>query len=121
MCGDGKTHALIARLENGTSRGVFGGEHFVLYPIHKEAVVLPAVGVEGMSQRHQLDGLTLGTEAEGGHDERVTQTGHSDTEKKTETLLKIEELLQLALTLYWYRPRSQILTTGYSHMLTGCS
>lgn len=32
---------------------------FVLCSVDKEAVVFTAVGVEGMSQGHHLDGLTL--------------------------------------------------------------
>lgn len=46
-------------LQNRTRRRIFGHEDLVLDPVHEEAGVLPVVRVDGVSQRNQLDGLTL--------------------------------------------------------------
>lgn len=55
-------------LQDGAGSGVLGGVDLVLHPIDEEVELLSIVEVEGMSQRNQLNGLTLLQDAAGGRE-----------------------------------------------------
>lgn len=52
-------HLCGCSLWNRTGGGIFGGEHLFLRSVDEEAAVFSFVRVKSVSQRHQLDGLTL--------------------------------------------------------------
>lgn len=62
--------------QQGAGGRIFGHKHFVLHPVNEEAVVLPVVGVVGVSQRHQLDGLTLLQDPAGGGEANQVVVDH---------------------------------------------